>query len=116
MKILHTSDWHLGHRLHEQSQQYEQKEFLEWLIQFVSTVEIDVLLVAGDIFDTGYPSSQSMELFYRFLAQLYRNTQCKQVVMTAGNHDAPGTINAPGSFVRNFDISLIGKATENIED
>ncbi len=116
MKILHTSDWHLGHRLHEQPQLYEQKKFLEWLIQLVNAEGVDLLLVAGDIFDTGYPSSQSMELFYSFLAQLYRHTKCNQVVMIAGNHDAPGTINAPGSFVRNFDINLVGKATENIDD
>lgn len=116
MNILHTSDWHLGHRLHEQSQQYEQEKFIEWLLTTIDEKEVDVLLVSGDIFDTGYPSSQSLQLFYDFLAKLYKTTNCKHVVITAGNHDAPGTINAPGQLVRYFSINLIGKATENVED
>jgi exonuclease SbcD len=116
MNILHTSDWHLGHRLHEQSQQYEQQKFLEWLLDTIKEKEIDVLLVAGDIFDTGYPSSQALQMFYDFLAGVYKDTGCSQVVMTAGNHDAPGTINAPGHLVRSFSINLIGKATDNISD
>ena len=116
MRILHTSDWHLGHRFIEQSQQYEQEKFLEWLIETLKSESVDVLLVSGDIFDTAYPSSQSLDMFYRFLAKVYKSTNCKKVVMTAGNHDSPGTINAPDNFVRNFDIYLIGKAGDNIED
>ena len=116
MKILHTSDWHLGHRLHEHLQQYEQEKFLKWLIDLINDQNIDVLLVAGDIFDTAYPSTQSQEMFYRFLAEIHRKTNCQEVVMTAGNHDAPGTINAPDNFVRYFNIKLVGKASENVQD
>jgi len=116
MKILHTSDWHLGHRLHEQSQYNEQKKFLDWLIQYIDAEKIDVLLVSGDIFDTAHPSTQSLELFYRFLAKLHRYTSCNNIIMTAGNHDAPGTLNAPAQFTRFFNIHLIGKATGNPED
>ena len=116
MKILHTSDWHLGHRLHEQSQHYEQEKFLEWLIQVINEKSIDVLIVSGDIYDTGYPSTQSQDLFFRFLADMYSNTNCKEVVITAGNHDAPGTLNAPDNFVRHFNINLIGKATEDLSE
>ena len=116
MNILHTSDWHIGHRLYEHSQQYEQEKFLEWLLKTIDEKAIDVLLVSGDIFDTGYPSSQSLRMLYDFLAKLYKTTNCQHVVMTAGNHDAPGTISAPGELVKYFSINLIGKASENIED
>ena len=116
MKILHTSDWHLGHRLHEQSQYEEQKKFLDWLVQYIKDEKIDVLLVSGDIFDTAHPSAQSLDLFYRFLAKLYKHTSCDNIIMTAGNHDAPGTLNAPAQFTRFFNIHLVGKATGNPED
>ena len=114
MKILHTSDWHLGHRLHEQLQDYEQEMFLEWLLKYIDDNDIDVLLVSGDIFDTAYPSAQSLTLFYDFLGNLLRNTGCKHVVVTAGNHDSPGTLEAPKELMRYFSINMIGKAGEDI--
>ena len=66
MKILHTADWHLGHRLHEQSQVEEQALFLEWIENFIIQEEIDVLLISGDVFDTNAPSNQSLEMYYTF--------------------------------------------------
>ncbi|RLD57624.1 MAG: exonuclease sbcCD subunit D [Bacteroidetes bacterium] len=115
MKILHTSDWHLGHRLHEQSQYEEQLRFLKWLENYIGTSQIDVLLIAGDIFDTGVPSTQSQKLYYDFLINL-RNTNCKHIVITGGNHDAPGTINAPRELLNALSIHVVGKATEDIKD
>ena len=70
MKILHTADWHLGHRLHEQSQVEEQTLFLNWLENYITNEKVDVLLLSGDIFDTGAPSNQSLELYYNFLIKL----------------------------------------------
>ncbi len=115
MKILHTSDWHLGHRLYEQSQHEEQLLFLQWLKQCVVDNQIDVLLVAGDIFDTSVPSTQSQKLYYDFLISM-RDTDCKQIILTAGNHDAPGTINAPKELLQALSIRVVGKSTENIKD
>ncbi|MCU4165492.1 exonuclease SbcCD subunit D C-terminal domain-containing protein [Carboxylicivirga caseinilyticus] len=115
MKILHTSDWHLGHRLHEQSQSEEQQRFLQWLITFITQQSIDVLLVSGDVFDTGTPSSQSLAVYYNFLVDL-KSTGCKHVFITGGNHDAPGTLNAPKEILKALDIHVIGKATENAVD
>jgi exonuclease SbcD len=109
MKILHTSDWHLGHRLHEQSQSFEQEKFLEWLLKTIKNRNTDVLLVAGDIFDTAYPATHSLQIFYDFLAKVHTQTNCKHVVITAGNHDSPGTINAPKDLVRYFSINMVGK-------
>lgn len=115
MKLLHTSDWHLGHRLHEQSQYEEQQGFLSWLINFISAQQIDILLVAGDIFDTGAPSAQSLTLYYNFLVDL-KTTACKHIIITGGNHDAPGTLNAPKEILKALNIHVVGKATEEVKD
>lgn len=115
MKIVHTSDWHLGHRFQEQSQYEEQLEFLKWLDNYINTNNIDILLIAGDIFDTGVPSSHSQKLYYDFLVNL-QSSPCKHIVITGGNHDAPGTLNAPKALLSALSIHVVGKATDNLED
>ena len=115
MKILHTSDWHLGHRLLEQSQYEEQLKFLKWLEAYINDHHVDILLVSGDIFDTGVPSTQSQKMYFDFLVSL-RKTACQHIVITGGNHDAPGTINAPKELLHSLSIHVVGKAIEQIED
>ena len=115
MKILHTADWHLGHRLHEHSQIEEQALFLDWIENFIMEHKIDVLLISGDIFDTGTPSNQSLEMYYSFLVRL-NETACSSIIITGGNHDSPGTLNAPKHLLNALSIKVVGKATENIED
>jgi exonuclease SbcD len=115
MKILHTADWHLGHRLHEQSQMEEQMLFLSWIENYIIDNTIDVLLISGDVFDTGSPSNQSLEMYYSFLVKL-KATTCKSIIITGGNHDSPGTLNAPKHILDALSIKVVGKATENIED
>lgn len=115
MKILHTADWHLGHRLHDQSQLEEQTLFLSWIETYIIDQKIDVLLISGDVFDTGSPSNQSLEMYYSFLVKL-KTTSCKSIIITGGNHDSPGTLNAPKHILDALSIKVVGKATENIED
>jgi len=115
MKILHTADWHLGHRLHEQSQYEEQMLFLDWIENYIVSHQIDVLLISGDIFDSGSPSNQSRKMYYNFLVKLQK-TGCKQVIITGGNHDSPEMLNAPKELLNFLNIKVIGKATENIAD
>lgn len=115
MKILHTADWHLGHRLHEQSQLEEQILFLSWIENYIIDQKIDVLLISGDIFDNGAPSNQSQEMYYNFLVNL-KNTTCQSVIITGGNHDSPGMLNAPKGLLNALSIKVVGKAAENIED
>jgi exonuclease SbcD len=115
MKILHTADWHLGHRLHENSQLEEQTLFLKWIENYVNDEKIDVLLISGDIFDSASPSNQSMKMYYNFLMKLNR-TACKSVIITGGNHDSAGILNAPKELLDALSIKVVGKATENIED
>ena len=115
MKILHTADWHLGHKLHEFSQLEDQKLFLNWIESYIVDQKIDVLLISGDVFDTATPSNQSLTLYYSFLVKLSA-TSCKSIIITGGNHDSPGTLNAPKHLLNTLAIKVIGKATENIED
>ena len=115
MKILHTADWHLGHRLHDQSQFEEQNLFLNWIENYIITQKIEVLLISGDIFDSGSPSNQSLEMYYSFLVKL-NNTCCKSIIITGGNHDSPGTLNAPKHILNALSIKVVGKATEHIKD
>lgn len=115
MKILHTADWHLGHRLHENSQLEEQTLFLKWIENYINDEKIDVLLISGDVFDSASPSNQSMRMYYNFLMKL-KGTACKSVIITGGNHDSAGILNAPKELLDALSIKVVGKATENIED
>lgn len=115
MKILHTADWHLGHRLHENSQLEEQTLFLKWIENYIKDTKIDVLLISGDIFDSASPSNQSMKMYYNFLMKL-KGTSCKSVIITGGNHDSAGILNAPKDVLEALSIKVVGKATEAIED
>ena len=111
MRILHTSDWHIGHRLYERSRIEEHRQFLDWLLTTLQENAVDVLLVAGDIFDTALPSSEATDLYYQFLFRLYRETHAHAVI-TAGNHDSPRHLAAPREFLRMGRIHVIGPASE----
>ncbi len=115
MRVLHTSDWHLGHRLHDQDRNEEHAQFLEWLLGTIETQRADALVVAGDIFDTANPTHAALEQYYRFLMGL-RQTCCRHVVIIGGNHDSPGTLNAPREILRFLNIHVTGKAHDNPDD
>ncbi len=115
MRILHTADWHLGHRLHDNERGGEHALFLEWLLHTVENQQIDLLIVAGDIFDTANPTHQALEQYYAFIMNLLR-TCCRNVVIIGGNHDSPGTLNAPKDILKHLNIHVIGKAQEDLEE
>jgi exonuclease SbcD len=116
MKLLHTSDWHLGRTLYSKKErQNEHTAFLAWLLQNIKENSADLLLVAGDIFDTAYPGSASQKMYYDFLLGV-RNSGCKNVVVVGGNHDSPGFLNAPKEILSAMNITVVGNASENIED
>ena len=115
MKILHTSDWHLGRMLHGKKRYEEFEKFLEWLVQTIQDNEVDVLLVAGDVFDTSTPSNRSQEQYYRFLCQIAA-TRCRNVIITAGNHDSPTFLNAPRELLKVLNVHVVGAAMDKSED
>ncbi|MDZ4186401.1 MAG: exonuclease subunit SbcD, partial [Desulfuromonadales bacterium] len=88
MKLLHTSDWHIGRALYGRKRYDEYQAFLNWLAALIESEDIDVLLVAGDVFDNSTPSNRAQELYYRFLCRVAA-TPSRHVVITAGNHDSP---------------------------
>lgn len=114
MKILHTADWHLGKQLHKYSLEKDHQLFLDWLIATIEERKIDLLLVSGDVFDTAFPSSAALSQYYKFLQRLI-GLRCK-VIITGGNHDSPGVLNAPRELLHHLDIRVIGSATMNVED
>ncbi|RLB87890.1 MAG: exonuclease sbcCD subunit D, partial [Deltaproteobacteria bacterium] len=115
MKILHTSDWHLGRTLYGRKRYEEFEAFLSWLAETIQKNEIDSLLVAGDVFDNSIPSNRAQGLYYRFLCRVAASS-CRHVVIVAGNHDSPSFLNAPKELLRVLDIHVIGSASEAMED
>ena len=115
MRILHTSDWHLGRSLYGRKRYEEFTEFLEWLVSTIETENIEALLIAGDVFDTSTPSNRAQELYYRFLYKV-SSTCCRHVVVIGGNHDSPSFLNAPKALLRALNIYVIGEKTEDLEE
>lgn len=115
MKILHTSDWHIGRTLYGRKRYEEFEAFLTWLAETIEQNEIDVLLVAGDVFDTSAPSNRAQELYYRFLCRVAASS-CRHVVVVAGNHDSPSFLNAPKELLKALDVYVVGSSTESSED
>ena len=108
MKILHTSDWHLGHQLHGYHRDYEHQAFLDWLADTLEQQQIDALLVAGDIFDTANPPASAWRMLYRFMARLAKSMPRLDVVMIGGNHDSPSKLDAPHELLKAFDLHMVG--------
>ena len=115
MKLLHTSDWHLGRALYGRKRYDEYDAFLNWLAALIESEDIDVLLVAGDVFDNSTPSNHAQELYYRFLYRVAAAPNC-HVVVTAGNHDSPSFLNAPRELLKFLNIHVVGCASESPED
>ena len=115
MKILHTSDWHIGSTLYGKRRYDEYQQFLTWLNTYINDNSIDVLLIAGDIFDTALPSNTAQKMYYQFLWNLTQSS-CKHIVITGGNHDSATFLNAPKELLKSLNIHIIGAITENLED
>jgi exonuclease SbcD len=115
MKILHTSDWHLGRSLYGRRRYEEFAAFLDWLADLIEQQGVDALLVAGDIFDTSTPSNLAQALYYRFLCKV-ANSCCRNIIVIAGNHDSPTFLNAPKELLRALHVYVIGSMTEHPED
>lgn len=108
LRVLHTSDWHIGHLLFDKKRDEEFRFFFEWLCQIIRDEAVDCLLVAGDIFDTASPSSRAQQMYYHYL-QRFRENGCRHIVITAGNHDPAVLLQAPRAPLRIMDIHLYGE-------
>ncbi len=116
MKVLHTADWLLGQNFTGNLDRIAEHRFaLDWLVNLTKKQKIDILLVAGDIFDTPNPANNARELYYRFLMNAHQ-AGCRHIVITGGNHDSPSMLNAPKIILNSINTHVIGAATGNIED
>ena len=99
MKILHTADWHLGKRLERFERLPEQEVVLEEICEIADRENVDVVLVAGDLYDSFNPTIEATELFYKILRRLTQDGK-RPVVAIAGKHDSPTRIEAPNPLAR----------------
>ena len=108
MRILHTADWHLGATLHELSREAEHAAFLDWLLATIAAERVDALLIAGDLFDHGNPSSASQRLWYHFAAEARRRFPGLDVVAVGGNHDSAARLEAPVPLLDELGVTVVG--------
>lgn len=107
MKILHTADWHLGKKLDYISRLEEQREVLQEICELAEQQQVDLVIVAGDLFDAFNPPVDATELLYQTLKRLTANGT-RPVVAIAGNHDSPDRIDSPDPLARACGIIFIG--------
>ena len=106
LKIIHTSDWHLGQRFYNHERTEEQDAFLDWLYHQLVALQVDVLLISGDVFDTLNPSAAALKLYYSFIAKCV-TIKGLQVIVTAGNHDSPSRLNAPSALMSALHVEVV---------
>ncbi|MGK3134375.1 exonuclease subunit SbcD [Pantoea trifolii] len=109
MRIIHTADWHLGQFFYSKSRAREHQAFLDWLLDQIVQHQVDALIIAGDLFDTGSPPSYAREMFNRFVVAL-QPSSC-QLVVLAGNHDSVATLNESRELLACLNTQVITSAT-----
>ncbi len=115
MKILHTADWHLGKRLDRFSRLEEQVSVMNKIVEIADEQKVDIVIVAGDLFDNFNPSVDAVELFYKTLKRLSNNGK-RPIIAIAGNHDSPNLIDAPDPLARECGIILIGHPHAKVQE
>ncbi len=114
MRILHTSDWHLGQHFMGKSRQHEHQALINWLLQQISVQQIDLVIIAGDIFDTGTPPSYARELYHDLIIGVH-DAGC-QLVILAGNHDAVAMLSESQRISARLGTTVITQPTANLAD
>ena len=107
MKLIHTSDWHLGNSIHDIDRSPESQAFLDSLRAQIVESGAEALLISGDVFDTVNPPSWAQHQYYRFLASL-QGTPCKNVIVTGGNHDSVARLDAPKDVLDALNVKVVG--------
>jgi len=114
MRIIHTSDWHLGQHFYGKSRAREHQQFLDWLVEQSQSQKIDAIIVAGDIFDTGTPPSYAREMYFDFIAKLHQ-TDC-QLVILAGNHDSVAMLSESQKLLQQLSTRVVSTASGNLSE
>lgn len=115
MRILHTADLHLGHSLNGWDRQAEHRIWFDSLAEIVAKEAIDLVLIAGDIYDNTNPSGEIQQLFYHGLTEMKRRRPGLKIVISGGNHDPARRLEAPRILMAPLDMHVVG-AVHRIRD
>lgn len=113
MILLHTADWHIGQYFFGYDRKEEHIFFFDWLKKIIKEHKVDVLLVAGDVFDSPNPSAESQKIYYRFLREVIIENPNLQIVIIAGNHDSAGRLEAPNPLLEEMNVHIRGLVRKN---
>jgi exonuclease SbcD len=109
MRLIHTSDWHLGHTLRgEVTREYEHAAFLGWLLETCVREAADALVITGDVFDSATPPASAERMWFDVLAAIRRARPALDIVAIAGNHDSPARLGASSSVLRELGVHVVG--------
>src|SRR3954471_5759587 len=109
MRVLHTSDWHLGHTLRgEVTREYEHQAFLGWLLETCVREAADALVITGDVFDSATPPASAERMWFDVLAAIRRARPALDIVAIAGNHDSPARLGASSAVLRELGVHVVG--------
>lgn len=111
MRILHTADWHFGRQLEGRDRRVEQAAFVDELARIADERKVDLVLIAGDVYDSVNPPAWAEELFYEALERLSAEGK-RGVVVIAGNHDQPERVRAAAPLATKHGIVLLGLPKE----
>ncbi|OEF23158.1 exonuclease subunit SbcD [Vibrio rumoiensis] len=114
MKILHTSDWHLGQNFFTKSRKEEHQAFICWLLKVVDTQGVDAVIIAGDVFDTGSPPSYAREMYNQFVVDLNR-LGCTLLVL-GGNHDSVSVLNESKALLACLNTYVVSNTSDLVEE
>ncbi len=115
MKILHTADWHLGQKFYYKTREEEHQKTLDWLLVLIEEQQIELLILAGDVFDTDSPPNYARKLYFNFLKKLTK-TCCQNVVVVAGNHDSSNMLTASKELLELLNVYVMGHIPERREE
>jgi exonuclease SbcD len=114
-KILHTSDWHLGKKLFKAERIEEHTQFLEWIYQYLLSEKINLLILAGDIFDVPSPPNSAQKLFYDFIYKIGQLPNFQSIIIT-GNHDSPSLFEIPKEFFKQHKCHVYTKLDKDLRN
>lgn len=108
MRIIHTADWHLGQTFYSFERVNEHTIFLDWMRNILKERKTDLLLIAGDVFDSPNPSAEAQRMLYGFLTRITKDNPSLKVIITAGNHDSAARLEAPNPLLQSFNTHVSG--------
>jgi exonuclease SbcD len=108
VRLLHTSDWHLGHTLKDVTREVEHQAFLAWLLATCARELPDALIITGDVFDSATPPASAERMWFEFLAAARRQAPTMDIVAIAGNHDSPARLGAASAVLRELGVHVVG--------